>query len=316
MITLITLSVHIFQIFLALLVAPFLMGLIHVVQARLQGQRGASILQPYFDIRKWLVKEAFQPMTASWIFLLAPYLLVATLLLGIWLTPLVAIAPPAEFGGDAIMLVYLYLFGTLFLVLAGFESRSHLAILSTGRRLVVFALSSSVLLTSILALALRTGTSDLAGIASYVHANPLIVADPSYLLTMTACVLAMLAEIGGGPLENRRSSSALALIQEAVVREYTGLYLALIRLAEALRLFLFIGLFCSLFLPWGAATDLQLVSLFWGGLILVLKLLVFVVALAIFEMFTTTLHLRHTGLFAGVGFILALLAMIASCFSI
>jgi formate hydrogenlyase subunit 4 len=316
MITVTTLSIHVIQVALALLAAPLLMGLIQVVQAHLQGRRGASILQPYFDGRKLLAKEMLQPATSSWIFLFTPYLLIATLLLGIGLTPLFTIAPQVGFGGDAITLVYLYLVGALFLVLAGFESGSALVELSTSRRLIMFTLNSSVLLTSILALALRAGTSDLAGIAAYVHANPLIIFEPSYLLTLAAFMLALFVEIGRGPLENRRSTSALALIQEAVVREYAGLHLALIRLAEALRLFLLVELFCSLFLPWGAATNLQPFSLFVGGLILVLKFLVLAIVLAILEMFTTMLHLRHTGRFVGVGFILALLAMIVSFFAV
>jgi formate hydrogenlyase subunit 4 len=316
MITVTTLSIHVIQVALALLAAPLLMGLIQGVQARLQRRRGASILQPYFDGRKLLAKEMFQPATASWIFLLTPYLLIATLLLGIWLTPLFTIAPQVGFGGDAITLVYIYLFGAMFLVLAGFESGSVLVELSTGRRLVMFALNSSVLLTSILVLALRAGTSDLAGIAAYVHSNPLIIFEPSYLLTLAAFMLALFVEIGAGPLENRRSASALELIQEAVAREYAGLHLALIRLAEALRLFLFVGLFCSLFLPWGAATDLQPSSLLLGSLVLTLKFLVVVIVFAILEMFTTTLHLSRTSAFVGLGFILTLLAMIVSFFAI
>jgi len=40
------------QALMALLLAPWLVGFIRMVKARLQGRRGAPPWQPYYDLRK------------------------------------------------------------------------------------------------------------------------------------------------------------------------------------------------------------------------------------------------------------------------
>ena len=44
------------QMLLVLAFAPLVSGIIHKTKARLQHRRGASILQPYFDLAKLLKK--------------------------------------------------------------------------------------------------------------------------------------------------------------------------------------------------------------------------------------------------------------------
>jgi formate hydrogenlyase subunit 4 len=55
-------------------------GVIAKVEARLQGRRGPRIRQPYYDLAKLFRKEALAPEQASWFFLAAPVIIVATAL--------------------------------------------------------------------------------------------------------------------------------------------------------------------------------------------------------------------------------------------
>src|SRR5438876_224628 len=63
------------QALAALLVSPFVVGLIRKVKARLQCRRGASILQPYSDLWKLFQKDVVVSTNTSWIFTTTPYIL-------------------------------------------------------------------------------------------------------------------------------------------------------------------------------------------------------------------------------------------------
>src|SRR3990167_3157522 len=56
-----------------LLGALLLQGFIKKMKARLQGKRGPSVLQPYYDIWKLFRKDSVLSEHASWVFRFAPY---------------------------------------------------------------------------------------------------------------------------------------------------------------------------------------------------------------------------------------------------
>jgi len=59
---------------LALVAAPLLNGIIKSAKAGWQNRQGPPILQPWFDIWKYLGRESVVSEHASWIFRWAPYL--------------------------------------------------------------------------------------------------------------------------------------------------------------------------------------------------------------------------------------------------
>jgi formate hydrogenlyase subunit 4 len=60
------------QLLTTLLGSPLLVGVIRKMKARLQGRRGASVFQPYADLRKLFLKEMVISDNTSWIFRLRP----------------------------------------------------------------------------------------------------------------------------------------------------------------------------------------------------------------------------------------------------
>src|SRR3954447_19935263 len=71
------LLVQLAQMTLVVGLAPILTGFIRKVKARLTKHRGASIFQPYRDLRRLLRKEVVLAHNASWLFRAAPYLIFA-----------------------------------------------------------------------------------------------------------------------------------------------------------------------------------------------------------------------------------------------
>jgi formate hydrogenlyase subunit 4 len=115
-------------------------------------------------------------------------------------------------------------------------------------------------------------------------------------------------------VDNPSTHLELTMVHEAMILEYAGPDLALIELASAMRLTVFLGLLANLFLPWGIATSAAPLAILVGVLAWVVKVAVLGTILAAGEVFLAKLRLfRVPELLAG-SFLLALLAVAASFF--
>ena len=93
------------QLGLALGCAPLLQGITRKLKARLQYRRGASIWQPYRDLRKWWAKTPVQSEAASWLTSAAPVVVLAAMISAVLLLPIVALQPPLERTGDLLVVL-------------------------------------------------------------------------------------------------------------------------------------------------------------------------------------------------------------------
>jgi formate hydrogenlyase subunit 4 len=140
------------------------------------------------------------------------------------------------------------------------------------------------------------------------------VLSPASLLAAVALGLVTVAETGRLPVDNPATHLELTMVHEAMILEYAGPDLALIELASAMRLCVFLGLLASLFAPWGIATSLAPLALAAGAGAFAVKVGLLGAALAAGEVFMAKLRLfRVPELLAG-SFLLALLAVTASYF--
>ena len=71
-------AISLLQVLGVVLGGPLLLGLMRKVRCRLEGRIGPPIRQPLLDLRKLARRERTRPDQASWIFPLAPLVLVAT----------------------------------------------------------------------------------------------------------------------------------------------------------------------------------------------------------------------------------------------
>ena len=291
--------------------APFVVGLIRTLKARLVGRRGANPWQPYRDLAKLLGKEPVVSSTTSWIFRFTPYVLVATMLVAALVVPAVVSRPALGFAGNAILLMSLFLLGTFFLALAGLDAGSAFGGMGSSREVAVAALAEPTVIIAIFALAMRAGTIDLGGVVERLGREPSLAINPGHLLAFAALFIVMLAETGRLPVDNPATHLELTMIHEAMVLEYSGRYLALVEWASAMKLCLFMTLLANLFVPWGVAITATPVTLVAAVVVLAGKLLVLAVALAVLETAIAKLRLfRVPELLAG-SFALALLSVTA-----
>jgi formate hydrogenlyase subunit 4 len=306
--------IEILQLLLVAFGSPLLVGVIRKAKARLQGRRGATIFQPYADLRKLLLKEAVVSENTSWIFRFTPCLLATTMLLAALIVPVLTTRAPLGFMGNIIALMYLFLLGTFFLALAGLDAGSAFGGMGSSREVAIAALAEPTVLIAIFGIALRAGTTSLDGIITRFAAEPLLMLNAGHLLAFIAFFIVALAENGRLPVDNPATHLELTMIHEAMILEYSGRHLALVEWAAGMKLFLFLTLLANLFFPWGVALTNTPITFSSAFLALVGKLLLFACVIALLETAVAKLRLfRVPELLAG-SFTMALLAVVTAFF--
>jgi len=135
------LAVALAQLFLVLLVAPALTGLVRKVKARLVRRRGPSIVQPYRDLLRLLRKEAVVAENASWLFRTAPYLIFATTWVAMSLVPTFAAGLAFATSADLIAIVALLGSARFFLALVGLDVGTSFGGIGSSREVMVASLA-------------------------------------------------------------------------------------------------------------------------------------------------------------------------------
>jgi formate hydrogenlyase subunit 4 len=264
--------------------SPLFVGVIRKLKAHYQNRQGASVFQPYRDLRKLFGKDEVISEDASWVFRYAPYVIFGT-------TLVVSAGIPILFAqnsgslGNLFVFVYTLALGTFFLALAGIDAASAFGGFGSSREMSLSAIAEAVLLFSLLPLALMAGSENLGDIAVYVRTIPFALMLP-VLVAFVGYFVALLAEAGRIPVDNPATHLELTMIHEAMILEYSGKRLALIEWASANKLFLFVVLGSSVFFPQGLIaphTALSASVLAIALLVFVLKAFVFAFAIATIE---------------------------------
>jgi len=302
------------QLLIVALGSPLLVGSVRKLKARLQGRRGASVLQPYRDLRKTLVKEAVVSENTSWIFRFTPYLVASVMLLSSLLAPLLTTRTPLGFAGNIIVLMYLLLLATFFLALAGLDAGSAFGGMGSSREMIIAALAEPTVMMAIFAIALRVGSTSLDQIVRRGADDSLLLLNPGHLLAFVAFFIVALAETGRLPVDNPATHLELTMIHEAMILEYSGRHLALIEWAAGMKMLLFLTLLSNLFFPWGVAQTLEPLRVAIAFAALVLKVGTLAAAIALLETSVAKLRLFRVPELLSGSFTLALLAVISFFF--
>jgi formate hydrogenlyase subunit 4 len=305
-------AVSLLQVIGVLIGGPLLVGLMRKVRCRLEGRVGPPVRQPLLELRKLARRQRTRPEHASWIFPLAPLVLVATTLVVAGVAPLLATDPALGWSADLFAVVYFLLLGTVSLGLGALDTGTAFGGMGASRALTIGAVAEPALLVSILALSVPAHSSNLPTIITDSLAHPLLLATPQRLLALAAFVIVIVAESGRLPVDNPDTHLELTMIHEALVLEYAGTDLALVKLGQSMRLAVLIALFAELFVPWGIATAPGPWHLVIALVTLVAKVSVLGVALAAFEVAVAKLRLfRVPELMAGA-FVLSVLAVVSA----
>lgn len=295
------------QMGLVLLLAPLFTGFVRKIKARLLRRRGASIVQPYRDLRRLLRKEAALAENASWLFRATPYLVFAATWVAAALVPTFATGLLFSWTADLIALVALLASARFFLALAGMDIGTSFGGIGSSREVMIASLAEPAMLLVVFTLALVAGSTQLSTIAAFM-ASPEMGLRVSLGMALVALVMVAIAENARVPVDNPETHLELTMVHEAMALEYSGRHLAVIELAAALKLLLYVSLIACVFAPWGlAASGAGPVAYVVGAVAYLAKLAVGGVGLALFETAIAKMRVFRVPEFLGVALMLGLL---------
>src|SRR5258708_23141932 len=163
-----------FPLILAMVLAPFLQGVINRTKAVAAGRVGQPLLQPYRDLLKLVRKGAVYSQTATWVFRAAPVVGLASMICAIALLPFGAFPALAPFAGDLLMVAYLLALARFFTVLAALDTGSSFEAMGASREVTFSALAEAALFLGLAALARQTGSLSLTSMLGCVSSGMLI----------------------------------------------------------------------------------------------------------------------------------------------
>ena len=295
------------QMFLVVAIAPLVAGVTHRMRARLLRKKGASIWQPYRDLLRLMRKEVVLAENASWLFRVVPYLVFAATWVAAALIPTFATGLQFSWSADLIAIVALLGSARFFLALAGMDVGTPFGGLGSSREMMIAALAEPAMMLTVFSLALLAGSTQLSTVVEYL-AGPGVGLRVSLGMALVALVIVALAENARIPVDNPSTHLELTMVHEAMVLEYSGRHLAMIELAAALKLVLYLSLIAALFVPFGIAAPGQGVGPHLLGLLYYLvKMLVGAVALATFELSIAKMRVFRIPELLGAALMLSLL---------
>jgi formate hydrogenlyase subunit 4 len=301
------LAVQGIQMLLVLLLAPLLTGMVRKLKARLLLRRGPSLIQPYRDLLRLLRKEVTLAQNASWLFRVTPYLVFAATWVAAALVPTFALGLQFSWSVDLIAIAALLGSARFFLALAGLDVGTSFGGIGSSREVTISSLAEPAMIMIVFTVALIAGSTQLSTIALFMLSQD-VGLRVSLGLALVALIIVAIAENARIPVDNPATHLELTMVHEAMVLEYSGRHLALIELAAALKLLLYISLIACLFVPWGlAATGASLLAHAIGMAAYLAKLAVGGALLALFETMIAKMRVFRLPGFIGVALMLGLL---------
>jgi len=239
-----------------LALAPLLRGATNKMKAAFQNRQGPPFLQGYYDLTKLLQKEPVRSDVSCWVFVAGPRVYFATAVAATALVPVVLARAPVEEVGGILVLVGLLALGRFALATAALDTGSPFGGMGSSREMTVAALAEPALMLGLFTVALWGGSLNLGDLVRTIAERGLS-AHPSNLLAAAALFIVLIAEAGRVPVDNPATHLELTMIHEAMVLEYSGVDLALVEWASALKELLFMTVLVNLFLPLGPGLALE-----------------------------------------------------------
>jgi formate hydrogenlyase subunit 4 len=295
------------QMFLVVALAPLLTGIVRKFKARLLRRQGPSIIQPYRDLLRLIRKETVVAETASWLFRAAPYMIFAATWVAAALVPTFGTGLLFSWSADLIAIVALLGSARFFLALAGMDVGTSFGGIGSSREVMIATLAEPAMIMIIFSLALLARSTQLSTIAEFMI-SPQVGLRVSLALALVSLVMVGIAENARIPIDNPATHLELTMVHEAMVLEYSGRHLAVIELASALKLLVYLSLIACLFTPWGIApADANWQGFALGAAAYIAKVVLASLALAVFETAIAKMRVFRVPNFLGAALMLGLL---------
>ena len=291
------------QVVFFVVVAPFVSGLVSWVKNRIRMRQGPGPLQPYDNIFKYFFKNETISETASWIFRMAPAVVLASCLAASLFIPVFGYAPLSGLG-DFLVLIFVFSLARFFLALAALDTGSSLTGMGSSREMFISSLVEPVICLVVFSVGLTFSSTSVSAFSGWhgVSASSLAAAGSLFMV--------ILAETSRIPVDNQETHLELTMIHEAMLLEYSGRSLALLEWASHVKQLIWFFLLCQIVFPIGfPGGSMPVIS--WG-LWFAARMAVVICSVALTEISIAKMRLLRVPDFLGFAFVLGVIGLVCS----
>ena len=235
--------------FLALALAPLLLGVVNRTKAVIAGRKGQPLLQLYYDLWKLLRKGAVYSRTTTWVFRAGPMVGLAAVLVAAAIVPFGGWPTLVGFSGDLILFAYLLALMRFFTVIAALDTGSSFEGMGASREVQFSALAEPAFLLGLAAVARATGSLSLHGMISSVSVALWTQMGAALALVAVVLLVVLLTESARIPVDDPNTHLELTMIHEVMVLDHSGPDLAFILYGAAVKLWLLSAVLVGLVIP-------------------------------------------------------------------
>lgn len=289
------------------LVAPiFVVGIINRVKSEWAGRRGPRLYQSWFDLVRLLKKTPVYSDTTSWIFPLAPVIILASTVTASLLSPLMPGFAPLGFRGDFVVFAYILGLGRVFLMLSALDTGSSFEGMGASRETTYSALAEPVFLLGIGSLGWVSGVQSFQDLV--IPQDPWSIYGMVRLAIAGALLVVLLIESSRVPADDPMTHLELTMVHEVMILDHSGPELAIVQYASALKMTLLAGIIGAVLNPFSAG-DGPLMATF--AALMSLGFIAFIaVTIGLIESLTARLRFSALPLFTFSAWMAVLLALV------
>lgn len=294
-----------YNIIMLLFLPPFFVGVINRVKSIFAGRKGPPVFQLYFDLYKLLKKGAVYSKSTSFIFRVAPLVVLASVACAGIFLPMSGTGT-LNFYGDIILFVYLFALARFFIIIAALDTGSSFEGMGGSREAVFGAFSELTVFIVIATLAVVSHSFSLGDIFTVNQGH--FIAEPSMILLFLAFFFVLLTENSRMPVDDPNTHLELTMIHEVMILDYSGPDLAIMLYASSMKLFVYMAFAVMFIYPNAECGPLV------GSLILLLKVMGVAILIGIVESVTARIRLLKVPQFLIASFVLSVFALLTALF--
>jgi formate hydrogenlyase subunit 4 len=301
------------QVLAVLALAPLLQGAILQFEERVQLAQGPGIFQPYRDLWKLFQKQIVVPVTASWIYWIAPFVAFTAMLTVPILIPVLTDFPlPLSDMGDILGGGLILTLGSFVVILAGLDSGSAYGGVGSSRAVMVSILAEPTLILVFVGITLLAKAMLPFVVNHLLVGDPAIYFSPAHLFLILAFFTLLIVETDRLPIHSS-THIEVYMIDEARILEYSGPLLAILRWASMMKQFILYTIFCNvLLIPWGLSREGAAIGIAGSVVALLLKFVIVACAVVVVETAQSRLRFYRYQELLAASFVFAVLAIIGT----
>lgn len=234
---------------LILLIMPFIMlGIIKKTKAFWGGRKGVSVFQPLYDFKKLIKKEQVISNTTSFIFKLAPVIVLSSVIFAGLFVPMVGGISIINMDFGFIIFAYTLGLGKFFSLISAMDTGSSFEGMGTSREACFTTLVEPAFFIILASICTAVGIFRFEALNVFWASMDILSLCIAFLAVLALFVM-MLIEASRVPVDDPATHLELTMIHEVMILDNSGIDLAILTWASGIKMLLISSLITLIIVP-------------------------------------------------------------------